>query len=259
MTTPTIEYSKQNGIGVLLVRRPRAHNALNWAAQREFAAAVAACAEDADLRTLIITGSGDTFIAGGDIKDQIDRPDEATGRALASGMGAALQQLTALPAPVIAAVNGHAYGGGCEILTACDLRVMRANARLHFVQARLGLTTGWGGAARLVRLVGLGQALDLLLTARAVTAAEALAMGLVQRVVPVEDDVLAAAHNLAEQIAALPANAVAALKALLYEVDDLPLTAGYAAETRRFLEAWSHPNHAEAVAAFVGKRPPRFT
>jgi enoyl-CoA hydratase len=248
-----IEYSENDRIGILTVQRPAARNALDWAAQRDFAARIARCAQSATLRVLIITGSGPTFVAGGDLKEQAGPLDVADGARLADVMGEALHQLTLLPVPVIAAINGDAWGGGCEIITACDLRLMRADARLHFVQARMGLTTGWGGTARLVRLVGTARALELLLTTRPVSADEAHQIGLVQRIVPAEGDVPAAARALAQELVRLPAHALAAIKGLVRESADLPLPAAYAAERRRFLETWIHPAHADAVAAFLGR------
>lgn len=250
-----IELTIDNQIATLCVNRPQARNALNWAAQRAFAAAVAQVAADPTLRALIITARGDSFVSGGDLKDHVGA-DSAHGEQLQAIMGDALAALTRLPIPVLAAINGDAYGGGCEIITACDLRLMAAGARLHFVQARMGLTTGWGGGPRLVRLVGAAHALDLLLTARPVDAAHAQAIGLVQRIVPAGADVLAAAHDWAAELATLPANALAALKQLVYRSTDP--ASGAAAERELFAAAWQHPNHWEAVAAFVARRPPRF-
>ena len=162
------------------VNRPAARNALTWSAQEGFAQAVAA-ARAADARALIITGAGQAFVSGGDLKELANHPEAAAGERLNRVMSAALDDLVALPCPVIAAVNGDAIGGGCEILTACDLRLAAPGARFAFRQVHNGLTTGWGGAGRLVALIGQSRATELLLTGRTFDAAEAQALGLVHR------------------------------------------------------------------------------
>lgn len=252
-----ITYEIQNEIGVLCVNRPGARNALNWAAQERFAEVVAAAAQDLSLRTLIITGVGhQAFVAGGDLKELARHGDEAGGIRLNWVMGQALIQLTKLPIPVIAAVNGDAYGGGCEILTACDLRLAAATARFQFAQIRNALTTGWGGTARLARLIGQSRAMELLLTGRTLTAQEAHAIGLVHEMVEKGQDVLSVALQWAERLVQLPRAALAANKTLVNA--DLSLTDAYALETHLFTQMWVHPDHHEAMQAFNEKRPPLF-
>jgi enoyl-CoA hydratase len=168
-------------------------------------------------------------------------------------MGAALQQLTELPIPVIAAVNGDAFGGGCEILTACDLRIASSQARFCFAQVKNGLTTGWGGTARLVRQVGQSRALELLLTARLLTAQEAQAIGLVQRVVA-EGELETAVTTWARELCQLPTSALAALKQLAHVASHATISETNRLETELFINQWTHPDHLEAMAAFVEKR-----
>ena len=252
----SILFEINEGIGILTVNRPKSRNALNWQTQQQFAETITACANNPALRSLIITGTGDMFVSGGDIRDQTDQFDQETGQQLYATMGAALRQLTELPVPVIAAINGNAYGGGCEIITACDLRVMAVDAKLHFVHAKMGLTTGWGGAARLIHLVGASQAMQFLLTAQAIDAETALASGLVNQVTTNSDSALDAALALAKRMESLAPNSLGALKQLVWRSADLEH--GYAAETELFLKQWSHPNHIEAVNAFLQKRAPRF-
>lgn len=254
-----IEYQVTDGIGVLQVTRPEARNALNWQAQVEFAAAVAVAAGDTALRVLIITGAGDqAFVSGGDLRELARHPEKAAAERLNRTMSTALAQLQALPLPVIAAINGDAFGGGCEIVTACDLRLAAAHARLGFAQVRNGLTTGWGGTGRLVRLLGQSRALELLLTGRVLTAAEAQQIGLVHRVVPAGEVALAAASAWAAELAALPHDALAALKLLTHAAGRLSLPETNAYEARLFNQLWNEPNHREALDAFLQKRPPRF-
>lgn len=252
-----ITYDVQDGIGVLCVNRPGARNALNWAAQERFAEVIAAAAQDSSLRVLIITGAGhQAFVAGGDLKELSRHSDEAGGARLNQVMGEALAQLTELPIPVIAAVNGDAYGGGCEIITACDLRIAAASAHFQFAQIRNALTTGWGGTARLVRLIGQSRAMELLLTGRTLTSQEAQTIGLVHEVVERGQDVLVVARQWAERLVQLPRAALAANKTLVNA--DLPLADAYTLETHLFTQMWVHPDHHEAMLAFNEKRPPLF-
>ena len=249
----------QQGIAVLQVNRPRARNALDWLAQEQFAATIAQIAEDEQIRILIVTGSGErAFVSGGDLKQLSDDPHQAAGERLNRVMTAALTQLTLLPLPVIAAVNGDAFGGGCEIITACDLRLAAAHARFSFAQVRNALTTGWGGTGRLVRLLGQSRALELLLTARVFDATEALSFGFVHRVIPEDEAVLDAARTLAQELVALPGEALAATKAVTYAACQLDADDLLQYERRLFLDLWATPDHLEALAAFREKRAPQF-
>ncbi len=255
----TIELTQHHQISLLRVNRPQARNALNWAAQVAFATAVDRVATDPNCRALIITGSGrQAFVAGGDLKELSRHPEAAAGERLNRVMSRALYQLTQLPIPTIAAVNGDAFGGGCEILTACDLRIARADVRFCFAQAKNGLTTGWGGTGRLVALLGLSRALDLLLTARLFDAAEAHRLGLVHRLVDAEANVVTAAQAWATELLALPQTALAALKQLAYQATQLPPDQLRELEKVLFLDLWQSPDHREALAAFNEKRPAQF-
>lgn len=262
--TQEIVYQVENNIAVIRVNRPDARNALNWAAQEQFAAAVTAVwetavAQNPSSRALIITGTGSqAFVAGGDLKELSQNPDRASGERLNRVMGQSLAKLAELPIPVIAAINGDAFGGGCEIITACDLRMAAPHARFSFAQVRVGLTTGWGGTARLVHLIGQSRAMDLLLTARLFNADEAYRLGLIHRVLPPDSDVLAAARSWAAELAQLPHAALAAAKALLLNSSHLSLREGYEVEKEAFLQLWAQPDHLEALAAFNEKRNPTY-
>jgi enoyl-CoA hydratase len=254
-----IEFTLHNNIGLLRVNRPQARNALNWVSQEAFAAAVAAAANNPDCRALIITGTGrQAFVAGGDLKELRHHLEAEAGERLNRIMSQALDQLTQLPIPTIAAVNGDAFGGGCEILTACDLRMARQDVRFCFAHAKNGLTTGWGGTGRLVALLGLSTALDLLLTARLFDAAEAYRLGLVHRLAAPETDVVAAATAWAYELLALPQPALAALKQLAYRSIHLSSDQLRELEKDLFVGLWQSPDHQEALAAFNEKRPPLF-
>jgi enoyl-CoA hydratase/carnithine racemase len=259
MTQPIEYHVDESGIGLLRVNRPGARNALDWAAQDAFAAAVREAALNDALRVLIITGAGRlAFVSGGDLKELIDHPEPAAGERLNRTMSTALSDLIALPVPVIAAVNGDAIGGGCEILTACDLRVAVASARFSFRQVQNGLTTGWGGTGRLVELLGQSRAMELLLTGRTLDAGTALELGLIHRIVGVDDDVVGAAQQWATDLAALPRRALAATKALVHAAGHLSLEDTNRLETQLFINLWPAADHLEAMNAFTQKRPPNF-
>ncbi|MEZ4518634.1 MAG: enoyl-CoA hydratase/isomerase family protein [Chloroflexota bacterium] len=255
-----IEYHvNESGIGLLRVNRPHARNALDWAAQEAFATAVSEASQNESLRALIITGTGDkAFVSGADLKELAGHPDEAAGARLNRVMSKALSDLIDLPVPVIAAVNGDAIGGGCEILTACDLRLAAASARFAFRQVYNGLTTGWGGTGRLVELLGQSRAMEFLLTGRMFTAAEAQDLGLIHRLAPDNEDVVQVAMIWAGELTTLPRRALAATKALVHAASHLSLDETNQLETHLFVNLWPSADHLEAMNAFTEKRPPRF-
>ncbi|MCP4358719.1 MAG: enoyl-CoA hydratase/isomerase family protein [Chloroflexi bacterium] len=254
-----IIFNVTDHVATLMVNREAARNALNWAAQEQFAGWVTAVSQNPSIRVLIITGVGHkAFVAGGDLKELHNHPEPEAGVQLNRIMGEALNQLTSLPIPVIAAVNGDAFGGGCEILTACDLRLAAPHARFCFAQVKNGLTTGWGGTARLVRLIGQSRAMELLLTARLLDAQEARQMGFIHRVADEGEDLMTAAHHWAQQLTHFPTSALAALKQLTIATGQQSIAETNHLETDLFVHLWSHPDHLEAMQAFSEKRPPRF-
>jgi enoyl-CoA hydratase len=199
------------GIAVVTLNRPDKRNALNLEMVRALHDALGSLEGDAGLRAVIVTGAGDHFAAGADIAELRER---RAGDALASINGALFNRVEDLAVPVIAAVRGFALGGGCELAVACDLRVAGASARLGQPEVGLGILPGAGATHRLPRLVGLGRAKELILTGRLVTADEALAMGLVNRVVD-DAQVLDRARDLAAGIAEQGADAVRLAKLAL--------------------------------------------
>jgi enoyl-CoA hydratase/carnithine racemase len=254
-----IIYTVTDGIGVLKINRPQARNALNWQAQESFAAVVKASADDPNLRVLIVTAAGDkAFASGGDLKELSNHTEPDSGRRLNRVMGQALTALTELPVPVIAAVNGDAVGGGCEIITACDLRMAASGARFHFAQVKVGLTTGWGGAARLVRLIGQSKAMELMMTGRSFDAQEALAFGLIHRLVPQGGQVLESALAWADLLIEMPKEALASTKKLVHAAGRLTVAETNQLEAELFTQLWASSDHLEALSAFVNKREAKF-
>jgi len=246
------------GIALLRVNRPAARNALTWSAQEGFAQAVAAAARSAEIRALIVTGAGEAFVSGGDLKELAGHPEASAGERLNRVMSAALDGLIALPFPVIAAVNGDAIGGGCEILTACDLRLAAPAARFAFRQVHNGLTTGWGGTSRLVGLIGASRAMELLLTGRMFNASEAQALGLIHRIAPPDTDTFDIARAWTEELVRLPRRALAATKTLVRAAGHLAPGDTDRLEAQLFVNLWPSADHLEAMLAFIQKRPPAF-
>lgn len=242
------------GIGVITFNRPQARNALNLAAMRRFAETVEALHGLDDLRAVVVTGAGrDSFCAGGDLVELAGMPTESDAFGFITLMGDALRRLESLPVPVIAAINGYALGGGSEIAVACDLRVVDESAQMGFVQMKMALTPGWGAGQRLLRLVGYGRALDILLHARPMHAPELLALGLASQVAPT-GQALDAALTLARQIAQLPAEVVRATKRLLWAGLTQPYDDALRAERDLFPALWAAEPHLAAVEKFLKRR-----
>jgi enoyl-CoA hydratase len=224
----------------------------------ELDVAIDRVAAEPDVAAVILTAEGErTFIAGGDLRDfeRLDTPEQ--GQAMSLKMQGILAKLEALPVPVIAAIGGDAFGGGCEIALACDLRVMAEHAHLVFSQARLGLITGWGGTPRLVRAVGMGHAMRILLSVQYVSAREAHHIGLCAAVAP-SGFALATALDLARQITRHPTASIRALKQLVRRSTELPLDAAVALENEMFGQRWASEEHKRALREFFARRAPTF-
>lgn len=252
-------FEKRERVGILTINRPQAQNAISIETMYEMGRLLDGVEKDTDLRVLVITGAGEVaFVAGGDLKDFRSLDTFQAGRRMSLYMQGILNRLEDLGQPVIAAINGYAFGGGCEVAAACDFRIAAESAQLGFRQVRFGIMTGWGGAQRLLRLVGRPKALELLLTGDVVSAQEALAMGLVDRVVP-QGQVLEAALEMAGRIAQNPPLALANIKRAIVKGWEMPLRAAIAYEAELFAATWDSADHREAEQAFVEKRPPQFT
>jgi len=242
---------------VLTVDRPRAKNALDHATLEALVRALDEAAADRTLAVAILTGAGDTFVSGGDLRELRDR-ESREDAAVFSDLGESVtSRLAALPFPVLCALPGAAIGGGAELAVACDLRIADPLATLAFRQVRMGVTTSWGTAERLVALVGPSRAARLLYTATAVDAAEAAAMGLVDAVAA-EGSALDLARAWGREIALGAPAAVAGMKRLVRAATDRSAAGGGVRELERelFVETWSAPDHHEAVEAYFARRAP---
>jgi len=245
------------GVRWITVSRPEKLNALNAEVLAELDAAVAAAGSQAAVRALVLTGAGEkAFVAGADIAELAGLTPAAAQRLAARGQRL-FGALAGSDKPVIAAVNGFALGGGCELALACHLRIASANARFGQPEVKLGLIPGYGGTQRLPRLVGQGRALELLLTGAMIDAPTALAWGLVNRVV--EPAALrAAVQQLAEQIVAVSPVAVARCLEAVRGGAGLPLERGLAVEALEFSLCFASEDMREGTAAFLAKRAPEF-
>lgn len=242
-------------VALVTLDRPAVHNALSFELLAQLADALERLDADPAVGCVVVTGAGDrAFAAGVDIRELVS---QTPGTLAAAGGFEPLDRIGRLQVPLVAAVRGFALGGGCELAMACDVIVAGDDAELGQPELRLGVIPGAGGTQRLPRRVGLGRAMEIVLTGRRVSAEEAARIGLVDRLVPAERT-LREALSLAAGIAAGPSLAVRAAKAAVRAATELPLDAGLAAERRAFVALFATEDQAEGMAAFIEKRPPRW-
>lgn len=251
--TPEVAACRRGRALVLTIQRPEAKNAINRQVAERIRDEVRAAEQQGDLSAIVLSACPcGVFVAGGDLKEFRKLPFDPTGAQHILDLGAELRCIEDSPLPVIAAVDGDVLGGGCELVVLCDLVVMEQPAGLEFRHVRMGLTPAWGGSSRLAERVGSVRAADLLLTGRRVEAPEALAMGLINRVVP-PGRALATALELAEQIADHGTASVGAIKASLTAARRAGRADALAREQAVFRSAWGSPSHRAAMDAFGGK------
>ncbi|MFL5613240.1 MAG: enoyl-CoA hydratase/isomerase family protein [Gemmatimonadaceae bacterium] len=249
--------SIQDRIATLTVNRPDKLNALNSALIGELGAAIDEMQSREDVGGILLTGAGRAFIAGADISE-LSGVSALDGRRLARGGQEIFRKFELSPKPTIAAVNGFALGGGCELAMACQIRIASDAAKFGQPEVKLGLIPGYGGTQRLPRLVGRGRALQLLLTGEMIDGAEAYRIGLVNRVVPA-DQLIPVSTAMLQQILT---NAPLGVGACIDAVDrgfDMPLDDALALEATMFGVLIATEDTAEGTRAFLEKRPPRFT
>ena len=246
-------------LAVLTLDRPEVMNALSLQTLERLSAHVERLARDPALRVVIVTGAGEkAFCAGADLKERAGFSEQQT-RDYVARIGATFEAVAALPMPTIAAINGVAFGGGCELALACDLRVIARGAQMALTETALAIIPGAGGTQRLPRVVGVARAKELIFTARRLPAEEALSLGLVNEVCePAE--LPARARALAAAIAANGPLAVRAAKlAIGLAEGGLDLPEGLRRERQLYLQhVLPSADRLEALAAFREKRPPRF-
>jgi enoyl-CoA hydratase len=257
MSFQTLLYEVRDGIAIVTVNRPDKLNALNNTVIDELTLVADRIATDADIRGAIVTGSGTkAFVAGADIAE-LAQCDMATARSLSMKGTRAFRHIEQCLKPVVAAVNGFALGGGCELAMACHLRLASENAKFGQPEVKLGTCPGYGGTVRLPRLVGRGRAIELLTSGAMIDAQEAWRIGLVNRVVPA-DQLLAEAEKLVRAILEQGPLAVAMCLQMVDDQEHLPLDAALALESRRFGELAGTDDFREGTAAFLAKRKAAF-
>jgi enoyl-CoA hydratase len=246
----SVDVARDGAVAVVTIDRQDALNALDVATLTELRDRLAELAGDDGVRVVVLTGAGEkAFVAGADIKYMSELEPEQAKAWGALGHEAA-RLLETMPKPTIAAVNGFALGGGCELALACDIRYASARAKLGQPEINLGIVPGWGGTQRLARVCGIGVAKELIFTGRTVDAEEALRIGLVGAIA---DPVLERALATARELAAKSSVALALAKRL---VNLAP--SALDAEAEEFGELFASEDAKEGLAAFVEKREPRF-
>jgi len=252
-TADALRFEVRDRVGIITLSRERARNALDSALLRLLDVTLAACGGDREVRAVIVTGGAD-FCAGADLKEMGAMTVAGAGEFARLGHSV-FRRIETLPKPVIAAVAGHALGGGCELALACDIRLAAESARFGLPEVNLGLIPGFGGTQRLAALVGHGRARELILTGRVVDAREAETMGLVNAVVA-GPELAERAGDLAARLARKSRTALAAAKKLL--VETARLEQGLELEAAAFTRCFGSPDREEGIAAFLEKRQPVF-
>jgi enoyl-CoA hydratase len=258
MADQTLLVAREGRVATLTINRPERLNALNAATIDALRRALLDLRHDADVGAVVITGGGPkAFVAGADI-GELAALDAMSGRATALRGQHVFDLIEHLGKPVLAAINGFALGGGCELAMACTLRLAADGARLGQPEINLGIIPGYGGTQRLPRLVGRGRALDLLLRGHPIDAQEALAIGLVDRVVPAVD-LMPTTMALAGELAEKAPHAVRAILEAVARGLELPLADGLSYEATLFGLVAGTEDMKEGTRAFLEKRKPAFT
>ena len=257
MTFENILVASENGLGYITINRPAKLNALNKATIQELHDALESLDNDALIRTIIITGSGEkAFVAGADISEFASFSVEEGAQLAAQGQELLFDFVENLKTPVIAAINGFALGGGLELAMACHFRIASENAKMGLPEVSLGVIPGYGGTQRLPQLIGKGRAMELVMTAGMINAEEAFRAGLVNHVVP-QPELLDFTKSIAQRIIKNSPMAIGkAIKAINSNFKDGEN--GYETEIRNFGKCFGTEDFKEGTTAFLEKRKPDF-
>ncbi|RDE12475.1 MAG: crotonase [Candidatus Thorarchaeota archaeon] len=252
-------YQAAEGVATITINRPKKLNALNLAVIKTMRGFFQQAEEDQSVRVVILTSAEDkAFAAGADITEFKDR-NSNTVRPLVESGQELCRYIESMSKPVIASVNGFALGGGCEIAMACDIRYASANARFGQPEINLGIIPGYGGSARLPRLVGLGIAKEMIYTGDQIKADEALRIGLVNKVFDTVETLRAETLKLAKTLVTKPGVAIRLAKQSLNKAWELPLGQNLKFETDVFRQTFDTKDKVEGVDAFLSKRPAKFS
>jgi len=254
MNFENVLVEKDGAVVVVTLNRPQALNALSYALVKDLSLAMQELDQDDEVRVIIVTGGEKVFAAGADIKEMADRGpfDERIQERLTYR-----DKINKITKPVIAAVSGFALGGGCELAMSCDIIIASETARFGQPEVNLGIIPGSGGTQRLTHLLGKHRAMELVLTADAISATEAERLGLVNRIFPVEL-FLEEAKNIARKIAAKPVLAIKAAKEAVLKAANAPLDEGLDYERKSFYLLFASEDRSEGMRAFLEKRKPDF-
>ncbi|MBW8880964.1 MAG: enoyl-CoA hydratase/isomerase family protein [Asticcacaulis sp.] len=250
----TILFEQRGRVALVTLNRPDSLNALNAQVMTELSTLIRDIDRNPDIAVTVLTGAGRAFAAGADIKEMADK--SASDMYLADYF-AGWDAFAACRKPVIAAVNGFALGGGCELALMCDMIIASDKAKFGQPEIKLGVTPGMGGSIRLTKSIGKARAMDLILTGRMIDAAEADRIGMLSRVVA-HDDVMTVAMEAAETIASYGMPSILAAKEMVSRAMELPTTEGVRFERRLFMSLFATDDQKEGMAAFTEKRPANF-
>lgn len=246
-----VSYEVKDSIAVITINRPEALNALNIDVLKELEQTIDQLESNDDIYVLIITGAGKAFVAGADIAQMKDF-SALEAKSFGEYGNNVFSKIEMISKPVIAAVNGYALGGGCELAMACDIRIAGTKAKFGQPEVGLGITPGFGGTQRLPRIVGASKAKELIFTAETIGAEEALRIGLVNRVVD-NEELMVAAMELASKIAKNAQVAVRQSKAAIDKGMQCDIQTGTAYEAQAFALCFSTEDQKDAMTAFVNK------
>jgi enoyl-CoA hydratase len=247
----SVQYEAKDHVAVITIARPEALNALNIDVLKALEQAITQAEADKSIYVLIITGAGKAFVAGADISQMKDF-NAIEAKAFAEYANSIFCKIEGMSKPVIAAVNGYALGGGCELAMACDIRLAGEKAKFGQPEVGLGITPGFGGTQRLPRIVGASKAKELILTAETIGAEEALRIGLVSKVVPGEE-LMNTALEMANKISGNAQIAVRQSKDAINKGMQCDIVTGLAYEAQAFAVCFSTEDQKDAMTAFVNK------
>lgn len=250
----TLQYEQKGRVALITLNRPEALNALNAEIMREITGLISEIDKNPEIAVSIVTGAGRAFAAGADIKEM---QSQSFSSMYLNDFFADWDRFAYARKPIIAAVNGFALGGGCELAMMCDIILASDKAKFGQPEIKLGVTPGMGGSIRLTHAVGKARAMDMVLTGRMIDAAEALSMGLISRVIS-HDHLLETAFEVAETIASYSLPSIMAAKEMVGASMDMSTREGLHFERRLFMGLFGTEDQKEGMSAFAEKRPAQF-
>jgi enoyl-CoA hydratase len=258
MSEDQVLYDVEDMIATITINRVEKYNAFNLSVKESLLAMFRRAEEDPSVRVVVVTGAGEkAFISGSDITDFVGRDSESIKDVVRPSRDIA-EYMASMTKPIIAAINGYALGGGCELALACDIRYASSNAQLGLPEINLGTMPGNGGTARLPRLVGVGIAKELIMTGGRMDAQEAFRIGLVNKVFASQDELRAGVMQLAKKLSNMPGVALGLAKQSIQKAWELSLSEHLAFELNAFCQTFDTEDKEEGVSAFLEKHKPNF-